>query len=174
MGLQPARVYKKPPKHPYTRTSKQKKHNYIKGVPGAKISVFEVGNKGGDFDTVLELQVEEEACLRGNALEAMRVAANNYMEKQLTLEEYHLKVNVYPHHILRHNPQANIAQADRFFQGMTKPFGRPVGRGAIVDEEQTVLTLRLDEEVDEGREALRRAGNKLGTGFRIRVNTSDE
>lgn len=169
MSLRPARVYREHPGQPYTRQSRKKENdNYIAGAPGPKINIFEMGNKQGDFDKRVSLQVEKECAIRCNALEAARVAANSYLKKQLELENYHLKVKVYTHHVLRYRPQAEVAQADRFYSGMRKPFGRPIGRAALVDEGQEVIIVRTDEKsLDHAQKASKRAGMKLPVSFRV-------
>ena len=46
---------------------------------------------------------------------------------------YHLKIRVYPHHIVRENPMATGAGADRVQDGMRKAFGKPVSSVAMVN-----------------------------------------
>ncbi|MDY6778145.1 MAG: 50S ribosomal protein L16, partial [Candidatus Nanohaloarchaea archaeon] len=109
--------------------------------------------------------------VRSNALEASRVAANSYLGRNLEPEDYHLKVKPYPHHVLRHHPLAGVAQADRYYEGMRKPFGRPIGRAAIVDEDQEILVVRVDAgDTDIAKKAADRAGMKVPVGFRVNVD----
>lgn len=173
MSLRPARIYRDTPGQPYTRMSqKSENDNFISGAPAPKISIFENGAKDADFEdeTHVTLHVEDDVSIRGNALEAARVAANSHLRKEVGIENYHLKVKVYPHHVLRHHPLAGVAQADRYYEGMRKPFGRPTGRAAIVDEMQDIIVVRVPgDEVQVARKALERAGNKIPVGFRVRV-----
>lgn len=172
MGLRPARIYRDQPGQPYTRMSEKKEDNFISGAPAPKISIFENGNKTGEFDDErrVVLRVEEDCAIRGNALEAARVAANSHLRKELGIEDYHLKVKVYPHHVLRHHPLAGVAQADRYYEGMRKPFGRPTGRAALVDEDQEIIFARVaGTNAQKGRKALERAGDKIPVGFRVRM-----
>ncbi|MCJ7450616.1 MAG: 50S ribosomal protein L16 [Candidatus Nanohaloarchaeota archaeon QJJ-9] len=171
MGMKPGSVYRDVPGQPYTRMSQTSdKDNYIKGAPASKIDIFETGNKNRDFEKKVKLKVEEECTIRSNALESSRIAANSYLKRELTVEDYHLKVKTYPHHVLRHHPLAGVAGADRYYEGMRKPFGSPIGRGAIVDESQTVILIRTDEEnIKEARKAADRAGMKLPVSCKVHV-----
>ncbi|MDY6788462.1 MAG: 50S ribosomal protein L16 [Candidatus Nanohaloarchaea archaeon] len=171
MSLRPGRIYRDVPGQPYTRVSRtEESGSYIKGAPAPKITIFENGSKGKDFDKKVVLTVEDECCIRSNALESSRVAANSYMKRNLTLEDYHLKIKPYPHHVLRHHPLAGVAQADRYYEGMRKPFGRPIGRAAIVDKEQAIIEIKTDEDnVDIAKKAAERAGMKIPTKFRVKV-----
>jgi large subunit ribosomal protein L10e len=176
MGLRPGRIYRDVPGQPYTRMSQKKdKDNYISGAPAPKISIFETGDKEGDFETYVTLHVDEECCVRSNALESARVAANSYLSRNLDPEDYHLKVKPYPHHVLRHHPLAGVAQADRYYEGMRKPFGRPIGRAAIVDDDQEIIRIRIDTgNTDIAKKAAERAGMKIPVGFRVKVAEGDE
>lgn len=171
MALRPAKIYRKVPKMPYTRQSlRVKERSYIKGVPQPKIRMFELGNKEGDFDHILTLRIKEDCCVRHNALEAMRIAANSYLKKMMDDKSYFLKVHVYPHHVLRYHPLAGVAQADRYYQGMSRPFGRPDGTAAICRKNQVIISIGVNEDkVKTAKEALRRAGMKLPVGFKIGV-----
>ncbi|MDY6766468.1 MAG: 50S ribosomal protein L16 [Candidatus Nanohaloarchaea archaeon] len=172
MSLRPARIYRDQPGQPYTRMSQKKEDNYISGAPAPKISQFENGATDKDFDDEVRavLRVEEDCSIRGNALEAARVAANSHLRKELGIENYHLTVKVYPHHVLRHHPLAGVAQADRYYEGMRKPFGRPTGRAAIVDNGQEVLFVRLSAaDKKTARKALQRAGDKIPVSYRVRL-----
>src|SRR3989344_347215 len=157
MGLRPARIYRDmDAKRPYTRRA-VRVHNkeFIRGVPGSKLHTFEMGNKIGKFDTAVNLYPVENTTIRHNALDASRVAANAYMKKAIGNEvEYFIRVRVYPHHVLREHAQAAIAQADRFYQGMSHPFGKPAGVAARVRKQQPILTIYLNKEnLEAGKEA---------------------
>jgi large subunit ribosomal protein L10e len=150
---------------PYTR------QEYISGVPGSKIVRFTMGNPQGDFDHTVELLNLKEAQIRHNALEAARVAANRLLELKLGRANYMLKIIPYPHHVLREHKRINVAQADRFQEGMKKAYGKPVGVAARVDRGDTVIVAEVpDEGVEVAKEALTRAGHKLPVPFKILVN----
>ncbi|MFB6166822.1 MAG: 50S ribosomal protein L16, partial [Candidatus Nanohaloarchaea archaeon] len=173
MSMRPARIYRDKPDKPYTRMSqKSENDNYISGAPAPKISMFENGAKDKEFEDELHVQlhVEEGCAIRGNALESARVAANSHLRKEVGEEDYHLKIKVYPHHVLRYHPLAGVAQADRYYEGMRRPFGRPTGRAALVDEMQDIMVVRVPgDEREAAKKALDRAGNKIPVGFRVRV-----
>ncbi len=171
MGLRPARIYRKPPKKPYTRRAQKKEKAYITGAPAPRISIFEMGNKKGDFQKTLILKVNKECAIRGNALEAARIASNSYLKKYVDVKNYYLKINVYPHHVLRYHPLAGVAQADRYYQGMSHPFGRPSGRAAIVEKNQEIITIKINEDnVSIAKTALERASMKLPVSSKIIIN----
>ncbi|MFB6114894.1 MAG: ribosomal protein L16, partial [Candidatus Nanohalobium sp.] len=79
MGDRPARIYRDKPNQPYTRQSQKKKDNYIKGAPAPRVTQFEQGARGQEFDAAVKLVVEEGCGIRSEALEAGRVAANSYL-----------------------------------------------------------------------------------------------
>ncbi|MDY6769747.1 MAG: 50S ribosomal protein L16 [Candidatus Nanohaloarchaea archaeon] len=173
MSLRPARIYRDTPGQPYTRMSQKAEDNYISGAPAPKISQFENGATSKEFEDEVRvrLTVEDDCSIRGNALEAARVAANSHLRKELGIEHYHLTVKVYPHHVLRHHPLAGVAQADRYYEGMRKPFGRPTGRAAIVDEQQEIMYVRAPgKEAQTARKALERAGKKIPAGYRVKLD----
>ncbi len=172
MGDRPARIYREQPNQPYTRKSKEKSDNFIKGAPAPRVTQYVQGAKGKEFDSAVVLNIEEDCNIRSEALEAGRIAANSYLAKELDPEEdYILKILPYPHHVLRYHPLAGVAQADRYYEGMRKPFGRPIGRSAIVDENQAIYRIEVDEEdIQEARKALERAGHKLPVGSRVKLD----
>jgi len=147
---------------PYTRKSKYRKHNYVRSVPHNKIVKFDMGNLTEDFPVILTLKSGADIQLRHNALEAARQSSNRYLEKKLGKLGYRLRVRVYPHHILRNNPLAAGAGADRMSTGMSRSFGKPVGIAARVRKGQPVFEVRVQKNhVDVAKEALRRAKNKF-------------
>ncbi|MFH1127380.1 MAG: 50S ribosomal protein L16 [archaeon] len=170
MGLRPARIYKEF-KRPYTRRAiKVHRKSYIKGVPGSKLNTFNMGNAKGDFSNILYLVIDKNSQLRHNALEACRVAANAYIRKNTEEKNYFLKVRVYPHQVLREHAQAAIAQADRFYQGMSHPFGKPTSTAARVKKDQPIISINVNSEhITIAKEAMRRAGDKLGVKSRVIV-----
>lgn len=173
MGDRPARIYREKPGQPYTRKSQKKaKDNYVKGAPAPRVTQYEQGAKNADFDTAVVLEIEEGCAIRSEALEAARIGANSYLSRVMDPEEdYHLKLKPYPHHVLRYHPLAGVAGADRYYEGMRKPFGRPIGRAALVDEQQVIFQVRVDEgDVKDARKALERAGKKLPVGFRVKID----
>lgn len=153
---------------PYTR------REYIGGVPGSKIIRFNMGTHKTDYDYTLELLALKEAQIRHNALEAARVAANRVLEEGLGRENYSLKIVPYPHQVLREHKRINVAQADRFQEGMKKAYGKPVGTAARVDRRDTIIVAKVEEQgVKAAKEALQRAGHKLPVPIKILMNKNE-
>lgn len=170
MALRPGRCYHNVDDKPYTRVSKKRpRRSYIKGAPDSIIRHFETGNSKGKFSEKITLAVDRDIQLRHNVLEAARVNANKYLSEKIGDSNYFLKILVFPHHILRENPIATGAGADRFQEGMTKSFGKPTaGRAARVKEGQKIMHVSFNREHEKtAKEALKRAGYKLPCSFRL-------
>src|SRR6266705_2747162 len=95
---------------------------YMGGVPGIKISQFDIGDLRTQFPVHVHLIAEEQCQIRHIALEAARLSANRYIVKKAG-NAYHLKLRVYPHNVLRENKIATGAGADRISEGMRAAFG---------------------------------------------------
>lgn len=170
MALRPGRAVVRI-KRPWTRISITKpKKSYVVGVPHPKIHIFEMGNRTKQFDTIMYLAIDGHFQLRENALESARIVANKYLEKTLGVENYFMKLLVYPHQILREHTLATGAGADRFSMGMRKAFGRPKGRAVITKDGMRLFVLKLNKNnVDHGKNAFRRAKTKLPSTCKILV-----
>lgn len=126
-----------------------------------------MGDPTGDFEYQGLLIAQEAAQVRHVALEAARIATNRQLSQNLG-ENYCLHVKPYPHTVLRENKMIFGAHADRLQDGMRKSFGRPVGRAARVDRDQTIMTANVSKEgVEVAKEALRRGGAKLPMSCRV-------
>lgn len=171
MGDRPASIYREQPNQPYTRKAQNKRDNYVSGAPAPRVTQYEMGARDKDFEKEVVLVSEEDCSIRSEALEAGRIASNSYLSKIYDPEEeYKLKIRPYPHHILRYHPLAGIAQADRYYEGMRKPFGRPIGRAAIVDEGDVIMKVSIGEgETDAARKALERANHKMPVTCRVKI-----
>jgi len=155
MPLRPGRCYRHFSGPPYTRKE------YIMGVPPPKISVFEMGDKKGQFNVILKLVTKESGQIRHNALEAARISSNKVMEENAG-KNYYLKVVVYPHHILRENKMMAFAGADRLQDGMRLSFGKPIGTAARVKEGQEIIIIKTTEEhLETAKKALKIAASKI-------------
>jgi len=100
----------------------------------------------------------------------MRITAVRALDTALGRENYHLKVRVYPHHVLRQNKQASGAGADRVSMGMRLAFGKAIGTAARVAAGQTILTVRVTEKgVVAAKEAMRKAYNKVASPCHIDI-----
>lgn len=168
MAKNPARMYRKITQHAYTR------REYMGGVPGNRILQYESGKATGDFPVTLTLIAEERGQIRHTALESMRTTAVRALDSALGRENYHLKVRVYPHHVLRQNKQASGAGADRVSMGMRLAFGKAIGTAARVMAGQPVLQVRVPARgLAAGKEAMRKAYNKIASPCHIDVEGLD-
>lgn len=155
---------------PYTRVSKYRKKNYTRGNPQSNIVHFDMGNRKKKFSTQVSLFAENGVQIRSIALESARQTCNRRLEKTVGKENFYFKIMLYPHHIMRENPLASGAGADRMSTGMKHSFGKPIGRSALVKKGKELFRLSLDEKHTKfGRQALRLASHKLPTSCKIRV-----
>jgi large subunit ribosomal protein L10e len=147
---------------PYTRYSKFKSKNYVRSRPVSRIVLFDLGDLQKKFDTTLDLIAKGGRMqLRDTALESARQTCNWLLEKNLG-KEYHLQIRIYPHHVLRENPLASGAGADRMSTGMAHSFGKSIGLAAQIADNQTLFRLHVSHEnIDIARKALKRAGHKF-------------
>jgi large subunit ribosomal protein L10e len=163
------RLYKQVKSQSYTR------REYMGGVPGSRITQFDLGDKNGNFNVKVSLVAEERCAIIHNALESSRVAANRVLIKGCGSAGYHLKVRLYPHEVIRENKQASGAGADRVSQGMRQAFGKAIGTAARVQAGQAILTVRVTpERFSIVKEAFRKANTKLPIPTRLVFETGEE
>lgn len=156
---------------PYTRISKFRKKAFVRARPHSKIVKFHMGALAKDFQVRLLLLSKEDIQLRHNCLESARLTTNKMLEEKLGKQGYRLVLRVYPHHILRENPLASGAGADRMSTGMKMSFGKAIGSAAQVKRGQPVYEVLVDKQnVEVGRKALLRAKNKLPCSFSIQID----
>lgn len=168
MVRKPNSMYRQVKGPAYTR------REYMGGVPASRITQFDVGNRSADFPVELSLVIRETCHVRHTALEAARITANRALQKKAGAIGYHLKVRVYPHHVLRENKQATGAGADRVSQGMRKAFGKLVGTAARVSRGQRVITVwTTPQHFLTAKDALRKAGMKMPSPVSIVVEKGE-
>jgi large subunit ribosomal protein L10e len=172
MPDKPASMYREISKPPYTR------REYITGIPGSKIAQHKMGDRERDpedYPVQMSLELEEECQLRHDALEASRLSANRYLISELGEGNYSMILRKFPHHVLRENKQATGAGADRVSDGMRQAFGKPVGTAARIDANERLFTLWCDvDQAEAGKEAFRRAYNKVSPPCRVVVERGEE
>ncbi len=157
-------------KRPYTRTSKYKKKAFIRVRPTVKVVRFDTGTASKSFKYTLSLIARTSLNIRDNALESARQTSNRLLEKTIGTGSYHMRVRVYPHHIIREHALASGAGADRFSTGMAHSFGKPVGSAARVFEGQTIFEVHVDKpNLDLAKLALTRASKKVPCGCMIQM-----
>jgi len=168
LARKPASMYRRL-ERPYTR------REYMGGVPGSKVVHYDMGNLNTEFPVTLTLVAKEPCQIRHTALEAARVTANRYLMTYVGRLNFHMKLRVYPHQVLRENKQATGAGADRVSSGMRHAFGKAVGTAARVDAEQKIFSVSTaPTSVPQAKMALRRAGHKLPTPIYIVVEKGAE
>ena len=155
---------------PYTRRADRKPRlSYVKGVPRPKIHIFEMGDCKGTFDSELSLVSDETAQIKHNALEAARIATGKNISA-LGPGTYFVKIRIYPHHVLRENPLATGAGADRFQEGMSRAYGKPIGMAARVKRGQKIISIRVNKiNINAAKESLRLAKMKFPIRCRVKV-----
>jgi len=152
---------------PYTRISKYKKLSYIKGRPHLTIARFDQGDPNGKFDTIYYLLAQKDIQIRHNALESARQTSNRILEA-LGKNAYFLRIRKYPFHVLRENPLASGAGADRMSQGMKLAFGKPISMAARCFVGDIIMEARVyKKDAAEAKRALKRASTKLPCHCRI-------
>ena len=166
MVRKPGKMYRNLAKKAYTR------REYMGGVPGNKIVQFEMGNLSQEFPTEIDLIVEETCQIRHSALEASRISINRKLLKDVGRTNFHFKVRVFPHHVLRENKQATGAGADRVSEGMRLAFGKAVGTAARVESGQIIFTVYSTAQyLDKIKAAMRNGAHKLPTPSHLKVHT---
>jgi large subunit ribosomal protein L10e len=165
-------MYREISKPPYTR------REYITGIPGSKIAQHKMGDTDADpeaYPVQISLRVDEELQIRHGSLEAARLSANRHLIKELGEGNYKMILRKFPHHVIRENKQATGAGADRVSDGMRQAFGKIVGTAARIQDGERLFTLYCDvEQADAGKEAFRRAYNKISPPCRIDVERGEE
>jgi large subunit ribosomal protein L10e len=129
---------------PFTRKSKYSKKNFVKVVPASKIQRFQVGDAARRFKYRFLVKSKSNIQLRHNALESARLTANKVLEKDLGKDNYFIKMRVFPHHILRENPLASGAGADRMSTGMAHSYGKNISSAAQLKAGQAVFEVDVD------------------------------
>ena len=155
MGRRPARCYR------YCKNKPFIKSRYCRGVPDAKIRIYDVGNKKAgveEFPFVVHLVSDEREQLSSNAIEAARIAANKTLVKICNKDGFHMRIRAHPFHVIRINKMLSCAGADRLQTGMRHAYGKPDAVVARVKIGQILMSVRTKDQHKAGAvEALRRA-----------------
>merc|ERR1712071_680113 len=159
MGRRPARCYR------YCKNKPYPKSRFNRGVPDAKIRIFDLGRKRAvvdDFPLCVHLVSDEYEQLSSEALEAGRICANKYLVKNCGKDAFHIRMRLHPFHVIRINKMLSCAGADRLQTGMRGAFGKPQGTVARVNIGQVIMSVRTKVGNKEHIiEALRRAKFKF-------------
>ena len=156
MARKPASMYRQVKGMAYTR------RKFMGGVPNNRIQQYDMGNLTDEFPITMSLKVKNRVQIRHTSLEAGRIAANRLLNKDAEVANYHLKVRVYPHIVLRENKLATGAGADRVSSGMRRAFGKTVGTAARLECNQAIYTVYTNpNNAAAVKDALWRASMKL-------------
>ncbi len=169
MALRPAHTCRTLEKKAWSRYSKKKpRRSYVKAMPHLALLVYTMGDDKKQYDTEYGLVADYDVQIRDHSLESARQAANKYLEKVL-LNQYHFRVLVFPHNVIRENKMIAGAGADRLQKGMRQSFGRATNRAARIQAGHPIFAIRMNKaNLPHLREAVRRAKAKLSGSFSIR------
>ena len=159
-------------KRAYTRFSKYSAKNYVRARPVCKVVRFDMGEQRDDYQLLLQLMPKQDIGfqIRDNAIESARQTANRVLETALGKTGYFFRTKIYPHHILRENPLASGAGADRMSTGMAHNYGKPIGVAAQVHPEKPIFEVWINKEnVELGKKALKRASYKIPNHYSITI-----
>ena len=122
----------------YCKNKPYPKSRFCRGVPDAKIRIFDLGRKKAsveDFPLCVHLVSDEYEQLSSEALEAGRICANKvwfnirilewhvfhwlnllqYLVKNCGKDAFHIRMRLHPFHVIRINKMLSCAGADRYF-----------------------------------------------------------
>jgi large subunit ribosomal protein L10e len=166
MALRKGNAYSKRYARPFTRKSKKRQNSYIKTIPNSRVVKFRMGDlegyKKGKFKRILVIRSKEKVQLRDNAIEAVRQYLNRFIILRIG-KDFYFEVKVYPHHMLRENKMLTGAGADRMQTGMSRAFGKTMGRAALVKENQEIILIGVNTMKQE------REARKLITSVKSRL-----
>eukprot|EP01005_Ploeotia_sp_CARIB1_P001404 NODE_337_length_929_cov_894.826683_g329_i0.p1 GENE.NODE_337_length_929_cov_894.826683_g329_i0~~NODE_337_length_929_cov_894.826683_g329_i0.p1 ORF type:complete len:252 (+),score=63.21 NODE_337_length_929_cov_894.826683_g329_i0:78-758(+) len=159
MGRRPGKCYR------YCKNKPYPKSRFCRGVPDAKIRIYDVGTKRAPVESfpycahVVSCEREQ---ISSEAIEAARINLNKYLVKHAGKDSFHIRIRIHPYHVIRINKMLSCAGADRLQTGMRGAFGKPNGTAARVKVGQILLSVRsrMDKR-DFVLEALRRGKMKF-------------
>ncbi len=150
---------------PYTRWSKVRKKAFVKSRPGKKVIKFDMGDLIAGrkhFDLCVQMISKDLTNVRSNAIESARVVVLKRLEQKLGRTGFYFKVLMIPHHVIRENPLAAGAGADRLSTGMKHSFGKTIGTAARVEKGKILMEVYLPKEEETlVRNAMNVASKKL-------------
>lgn len=154
---------------PYTRKSKFRAKSFVRSSPVPKIVRFDMGNKTKtDWEYAIHLVSKNDLNIRDSSIESARQLINKFFETKIGTENYHFRIKAYPHHMLRENPLATGAGADRMSTGMKMSFGKVVGIAARIKKGKSVFEVRTTKEhAEKIRVAIAKAATKMPATFMV-------
>lgn len=170
--LRKGRCYRNPVRA-YTRKSKVKSKSYIKAVPVSKVIRYDMGNLKSEFNHKINLISCQEIQIRHNALESARLVVFRRLQ-ELGNNNFHLRLQAYPHQVLRENKMLSGARADRLQTGMSHSFGRAVGLAAKLKEKSVLFSVEVNKEhLIKATEALRLAMPRIPGRYSIEIKKNN-
>jgi len=155
---------------PYTRVSKYKNKSFVKSSPTLRVVKYDMSMGGTDFPKRISMFALQDMQIMDNCIESARTTANKVLAEKVGRKGFYFKIKVFPHHILRYNPIAMGAGADRLSTGMQLSFGKPIGRAAQVRAGQEIMFIDVNpESIELAKLALKRAAHKLP--LKVFINT---
>lgn len=134
-----------------------------------------MGDVAKKFPVILTVHSNQDLQLRHNAIESARLTSNRLLEVSVGKGNFYLKLRVYPHHVLRENPLAAGAGADRMSTGMQLSFGKPIGNAAQVRKGQVIAEVGTERQfVGIAKKALHRMAYKLPCSTTIQIKEQKE
>lgn len=147
---------------PYTRYSKFKNKSFVRARPTNRVVRYDMGDEKKNYSHRLRLTSKTALQIRDVSIEAARQTTNRHLEKHLGKGNYKLKIMIYPHHVLRENPLAAGAGADRMSTGMKMSFGKAIGVAAQVPKGKILMMLDVFEvNIEQAKVALKKAQYKF-------------
>ncbi len=148
---------------------------YMGGIPGSKIVRFTMGNTEESFPYRVRMIARKNGQILHNALEAGRIAAMRHLEGRLERKNFMLKIVPYPHQVVREHKRVNVAQADRFQEGMKKAYGKPAAVAARVDRRDDVFLVEVEKKnIEEAKKALEKASHKMPIPMKLMVEKVED
>ncbi|MFH1248777.1 MAG: 50S ribosomal protein L16 [archaeon] len=148
MALRKALSYSHHKKMAYTRKSTVRSKNYIKAVPGKKVTKYIMGDlkkfETGKYPFKIIISTLQEVFIRDSAIEASRQFIHRNLDEAFK-GNYYLQVHAHPHHVFRENKMLTGAGADRMQTGMSMSFGVPVGIAAHLKTNMPIFTVAVPD-----------------------------
>ena len=163
------RAYRKV-ERPYTRVSKFKQKSFIRMTPVRKVVRYDMGEKKS-YEYSVDLMPKKDLQIRQEGIESARQTSLRWLEKNIVKgSTFHFKIRKVPYHVLRENPLAAGAGADRMSTGMQKSFGKPIGTALQIKKGEKLFTVQVNKQyVGVARKAMLRASQKMPCSFTIKI-----
>ncbi|KAG8517319.1 60S ribosomal protein L10 [Galemys pyrenaicus] len=139
MDRRPAHCYR------YCKNKPYPKSRFCRGVPDAKIRIFDLGRKrqkwmsSPSVATWCQMNMSSFPPRPGG--NPARICANKNMVKSCGKDASHVRVRPHPFHVIRINKMLSCAGADRLQTGMRGAFGKPQGTVARVPIGQVIMSI---------------------------------